>query len=498
MASRLKRLLYLCHRWLGVGACVLMVLWLVSGVVMLFVGYPKLLPQERLSHLPPLAQATHCCVPVEAALRHSRSPDTVQQITLTSVAGQPRYVLREAQGGLLAVDAVSGARVPPVDEAAALASARAHMPGATALTEGQTHDDRWTHSGALNPHRPLFKVQMQDAESTLLYVSSTTGEVVMAAPRLQRQLNFVGAWLHWLYMFRDGPRDPVWSWLVIGLSTLGTLAAGTGTVAGIWRWRFSGTYKSGRRTPYRAFVMRWHHVLGLLFGTVLITWVFSGLMSMNPLGIFDPKGPKPDLAAYRQGQPGSLRPGLETGQALALLRSSGFAANEVEWRVLSGSPYLLARDAAGASRLVLSQVDGFAVQERWPEGTLEAAGTRLFKAGVREVRLLHEHDRYYYQRGTASMYGAQTRPLPALKLDFKDPGDTVVYLNVATGDVALSLDRSERLGRWLFNLLHSWDLPWLLHLASARDATLVVLSLAAFLVAATGLVLGYRRLGKGF
>jgi hypothetical protein len=31
-----------------------------------------------------------------------------------------------------------------------------------------------------------------------------------------------------------------------------------------------------------------------------------------------------------------------------------------------------------------------------------------------------------------------------------------------TGDVALSVDRSQRIGRWLFNLLHSWDLPSML------------------------------------
>ena len=497
-ATRAKRLLYLSHRWLGVGAGVLMVLWLVSGVVMLFVGYPKLLPQERLRHQLPLS-SPGCCLPVEAALRHSRSPDTVQQITLRAVAHQPRYLLKEAQGDLIAVDAMSGARVPRLTEAAALVSARAFLPGAVAVAEGQTQDDRWTHSGALNPHRPLFKVQMQDAEGTLLYVSSTTGEVVMEAPRLQRRLNYVGAWLHWLYMFRDGPRDPVWSWLVIGLSALGTLAAVTGAVAGVWRWRFSGTYRSGARTPYRAFVMRWHHTLGLVFGGVLIAWIFSGLMSMNPLGIFDPKGPKPDLAAYRLGLPGAVRPAIQTTQALALLQASGFNTHEVEWRVLGGTPYLLARNAQGSTRLVWHDGDarhGFTVQARWPESRLQAAGARLFKAGVRSVQVLQAHDAYHYQRGAASMYAADDRALPALKIDFEDPGETSVYLNLQTGDVALSVDRSQRVGRWLFNLLHSWDLPLFLRFAATRELLLTLLCLAALLIAGTGTVLGYRRLRR--
>ncbi len=45
--SHAKRLVFLVHRWTGVAACVLMALWVLSGIVMLFVGYPKLQPAER-------------------------------------------------------------------------------------------------------------------------------------------------------------------------------------------------------------------------------------------------------------------------------------------------------------------------------------------------------------------------------------------------------------------------------------------------------------------
>ena len=76
---------------------------------------------------------------------------------------------------------------------------------------------------------------MDDPAATLLYVSSATGQVVLDAPRAQRYWNVVGAWLHWLYLFRDGSRDAFWSWLVIGLSAVGTVSAVSGALAGIWR-----------------------------------------------------------------------------------------------------------------------------------------------------------------------------------------------------------------------------------------------------------------------
>src|SRR5690606_22019151 len=97
MATRAKRLTYLLHRWTGVAGCLLMVLWFISGVVMLYVGYPKLTPWERLGALPAL-DATQCCMPVDRALVLGGVQTPLQSLRLTSVRGQPHYLVRE-QGG---------------------------------------------------------------------------------------------------------------------------------------------------------------------------------------------------------------------------------------------------------------------------------------------------------------------------------------------------------------------------------------------------------------
>jgi uncharacterized iron-regulated membrane protein len=97
-------------------------------------------------------------------------------------------------------------------------------------------------------------------------------------------------------------------------------------------------------------------------------------------------------------------------------------------------------------------------------------------------------------RGDLLVVDASTeRRLPALRLDFDDPGRTSVYLDPFTGDVALSMDRSQRTGRWLFNLLHSWDLPLFLRFSGTRDTALVLLSLGSLAIAVTGVVIGWRR-----
>jgi hypothetical protein len=431
---------------------------------------------------------------VEAALAHSRTPAQLQELTLTSIGGQPRYRLREGDGTLRLVDAGTGRLLPPADEAAALAGARAFLPGVQARLLGQVEDDRWTHSRAMDAHRPLYQVQMDDAQQTMLYVSSTTGEVVLDAPQAQRYWNFVGAWLHWLYMFRDGSRDPIWTWLLIILSAVGTLSVVAGACTGLWRWRFQGRYKSGLRTPYRSLPMRWHHVMGLSFGLILILWMFSGLMSMNPLGIFNAAHGRPDVAAYRQGTPGTVRPTLTTQVALTALSQSGLAVSELEWKVLAGAPYLLARSASGDSRLVVRSNQGWAVQERWSDAYLITAAAGLRPAAIVSTEILREYDAYYYERQETSMYAGSERKLPVIRLAFADPGKTYVYLDPRSGDPVLSVDGSQRVGRWLFNLLHSWDLPSWLQAGAVREAALILLSLGGFLIAATGVFIAGKRL----
>jgi len=492
--GKAKRMTFLVHRWTGVLMCVLMALWFVSGMVMLFVGYPKLTPRERLAGLPALP-AVGCCVDVQTALARSRDAGAVQGIVLTSIGGHPHYVLSEGDGSRLAVDAVDGTRLA-AGPGQALASARAFLHGAPASYAGFIHEDRWTHARSLAPHRPLHVVEMGDAAATRLYLSSATGQVLLDAPRAERLWNFVGAWLHWLYMFRNQPTDPVWSWTVIVLSGIGVVSALAGALNGIWRWRFSGRYKSGSKSPFREACLRWHHILGLGFGALLLAWIFSGLMSMNPLGVFDAKGARPDMRAFEGGSVAGVRLPLAPAQALALLAAQGFRASELEWRVLAGKPYMLARDSGGGTRLVVARGAGYAVLERWPDRVLLDAARQLLPQSIAHTASLSTYDAYYYQRQEQSMYGADERRLPVLRAVFDDPGQTWVHLDVYTGQVESSLDSAQRVGRWLFNFLHSWDLPAMLDAVWWREAVLILLCIGGLLLSATGVVLGTRRLRK--
>lgn len=485
----MKRALYLLHRWAGITLCLVMALWFLSGMVMLYVGYPKLTPAEQLQGLAVLTPSPGCCVPLDRALDAAGTkPPTPWR--LAAVAGTPHYLFGDGREAAVAVNAVTGRRVTTVSAEAASVAASRFAGGAPVQWLGQATEDAWTHSRALDAHRPLHRVAVADGSGLWLYVSGNTGEVVRDATFTERSWGWVGAWLHWLYIFRGGALNAWWTDLVIGLSLAGGVLGFSGLVVGLWRWRFSGRYKSGSRSPYRGRTARWHHVVGLTGGTLALTWVVSGLLSMNPWKVFEAPGPKPDRVAYAGG-PLRVVDAPDAGHLLAALQAQGLQPRSLKWRRVAGQPRVLVQTASG--RFL---VDGEGRRQGpLPEATLVASAARLLPgARIVDREWLTAYDAHYYDREAHTMTGGRERPLPALRLRFDDAQAHQVVLDPATGALVQLSSRRQRAERWLFAFLHSFDLPALLNARPAWDAWMLGFSLAGLALSLTGVVMGARRL----
>lgn len=505
VAAHAKRWLYLIHRWLGIAVALVMLAWFLSGMVMLYVGYPKLTTAERLAALPPLPREG-CCAPLAQAVAaahayrstlptpatRSRHADA-QTWRLTSVAARPRLIVGGEGLQPVAVDAVSGRVVEHVSRDEARAAAGHFARGAPVRWLAEVNEDAWTHSRALDGHRPLHLVAVDDAQGRWLYVSSRTGEVVRDASASERRWGWVGAWLHWLYVARGGVLDPWWSEIVIALALAGSATALSGVVIGLWRWRFRGTYRNGRRTPYAGRAARWHHVAGLVGGLLACTWVLSGLLSMNPWRLFDAPGPKPDLAAYA-GTAADPARAPDPTRVLQQLAAQGAAAREIVWHRVGGHSLAQAmgegtpRLFAHASAQALAAV---------PAALWQGAANRLLPgAAIVQQEWLSDYDRWYYARQAHTMTGSRERPLPAVRLRLADPNQTWVVIDPRSGTIVQISDRHQRVGRWLFAFLHSFDLPALLALRPGWDLWMLGFSLAGTVLSGTAVVTAARRLRR--
>jgi hypothetical protein len=489
----MKRYLYLTHRWLGIALCLFMAMWFFSGIVMMYVGYPKLTPAERLAGAGPL-DAARVQVDFAHALAAAGAREPPQAARLVAIAGEPTFVFTFGKADFVALRASDGARVGRVTSEAAVAAARAFL-GVEGVYDGEIEEDAWTHSKALDGHRPLHKVRMSDANATLLYVSSVTGEVVRDATRNERVWNWVGAWIHWLYPFRGGALDKYWHDIVVYASLAGTILALTGFTVGVMRWRFGAPYKTGSHSPYREGYMWWHHIVGLVFGVTAVAFVFSGMMSMNPWKIFESPDSTFDVKAYAGGDLAPERFALGAREALEVFRLAGFDAREIDWRLVDGRGYYVAHNESGLTQILAAEA-GAEPSAMLPIERLERAGARLVKAPVKAKTVMTAYDAYYFARAPHTMHGDADKRLPVLRLEFDDANATWTHIDPYTGAVLGKLDFRRRVNRWLFAFLHSWDWPALLDARPVWDVFMIALNGGGFALSVTGIVIGWRRLRR--
>ena len=265
------------HRYLGIPLSVLFVLWFASGIVMLYTGdMPRLAPQERLARLAPLDLSRVRLTPAAAA-RRARIGRPPERADLLTVAGRPAY---RFDGTTVFAD--TGARMPPAEPAAAreVAARFSRTPTAAVHPMGLVErPDQWTL--VAREALPAYRFRVDDAAGTELYVARRTAEVAMVTTRRTRLLAWLGAIPHWFYLPALRVDRPLWEAVIVWTSAFGCLIAITGLLLGFTRFRWRPSQRREPRIPY-AGPMWWHHLTGLVFGVATLTWVFSGLLSVQP------------------------------------------------------------------------------------------------------------------------------------------------------------------------------------------------------------------------
>lgn len=486
----LKRFLYLSHRWLGITLCLFMALWFVSGVVMMYVGYPKLTTAERLAAAGQLP-AAQCCAGNETLRDAGAKNGGLRSLRLVVAGCELRFVGTAERNQVVAVSAVSGRAASVTDAGCAMKMAATFAPKARVAGVIEVAEDTWTHSRALDPFRPLWRVALQDHDIAYLYVSGKTGEVVRDVTVTERNWNWAGAWLHWLYPLRGGWLDRWWTDIVIYLSLVATVLAVTGMVIGVLRWR-SRPYRNGSRSPYRNRMMRWHHWGGLIFGLLAVTWIASGLFSMNPWRIFSSsaqKFPEPRITRLSQA-------GADGKAALQCFVRQEFEARELEWYRFGDEVLIEGRNAAGALRLLRAGGACDPVSGLTPAAVEQEALRLMPQARKVAARIQTEYDWHYYSRAVHTMTGHYDKPLPVLVVEFDDRHSTALYMDLRNGRVLQRLDTPRRVQRWLFAFFHSWDWWPLIARRPLWDVLLIVGSIGGMVISVSGILIGWRRLTR--
>lgn len=503
----LRKWLILIHRYLGIALSLLFVVWFVSGITMMYAGgMPELTPQLRLERLPDLDPARVRFSPSQAAERADLggSPD---RLTLLTIMDRPAYRFPGRRGATIFADTGEALSDIGVAEARTIAARFVNLP------EGQVHDvglltkqDQWTLTQ--ERHLPAFKFRIDDASRTELYVSVHTADVSVVTTRRSRTLAWVGTIPHWLYFAPLRLNARLWTKIVVWTSALGCVLALIGLILGVVQFRRSSPFRLSASIPYSGW-MRWHYITGAIFGVFTLTWVFSGLMSMEPWDWTRHEGLQfsEDMLS---GGPLALSefPALDSATWEKL--SGGGAVKEVEYVRIQDDPYYVVRRGAepqaeqrerlhqpyavaGRAESNRSVVNARTLEIRSEPFSVESLVSRLKTAitdvPMTEATLLAEYDAYYYSR-------SRQTPLPVLRVKFADPDRTWVYIDPEMSEFLATVHRFSRVERWLFNGLHSLDFPFLYNKRPLWDVVMLLLLAGGIASSGIGLWIGVRRVGR--
>jgi uncharacterized iron-regulated membrane protein len=480
--KKAKTALFVIHRWLGIGMCLLFAMWFATGIVMMYVEYPELTTTERLANLPALKTAQIQLSPFEAA--KSVTESVFSGLKLTTVLGRPSYRFTTPSGQDHFVFADSGELLTSVDEKQALLAATQsgfHLPDETPSHAGLVDLDQWTLSAGLDKHRPLHKIELNNASRGVLYISSSSGQVVRDTAKGERFWNWLGSTLHWIYPAILRQNNSLWRDVIVYVSLIAIMSVVSGAVIGFMRIRIRNPYRGGKDcSPYKGW-MKWHHILGLLTLALVSTYIFSGLMSMGPWGVFSSNvSPRGQLARYA----GDLTLRL-SNLTVPELVAPNEPIKEIHWHQIQSQPYYsLVRSAT--DRVA---GDSSTKKTQWLSTRIEKAIPSLIpSATLTSSELITEQDDYYYSRHN------RYRPLPVYRVKFDDPNASWFHIDAANGEVLNRVDNASRRERWLYNGLHSLDFQLLWKHRPLWDIIVIALSLIGFGFSVTSVVVGWRRL----
>jgi hypothetical protein len=446
-----------------------LLVWAASGVVMMYVSFPQLTTAERVAGLPTL-RFGHCC-------SQSLHGAPLQVAAVEMLDDRPVLRLTNAD----AVDLDTGATIPNIDADAALRIAMTHWrQSAGAIVPARVDTivhDQWTVAGRFDSHRPIHKVMADSATGDVLYVSGRTGEVIQDTIARERFWNWLGAIPHWLYFAAVRQHARIWSRIVVWTSVAGTALALTGLYVG---WR---QFRRGARwSPYRG-IERIHHLTGLVFGILTVSWVFSGLASMNPWGWFEASSAQPETRRLA----GGLLTDDDVDAFVKLLTSTPLPddVRRAELIRQAGSTAIVLIDRLG-NRKRFSSRDLTPVPVN-ADDLASLAGRLRTDSAVASAEILAAGDTYYFNHHEAVV-------LPVYRVIFSDAERTRYYLHPTTGELLAKVDAGARHYRWFHLALHRLDFLAPMRARPLWDLLVLPLLLGVALLCAIGVCLLGRRL----
>lgn len=471
---RIESSFFKVHRILGIFLSILFLMWFVTGIVMMYHTYPKVDKSQELKY----AEVIDTSVISHSDLQQLiTSMDSVSGIVLNKRAGANVLTITVPEGKSL-INASDGGLKSRYEKTELQKMANRWSGQPACLVDSLFAVDVWLIGSYPFHDYPVYHFRFPEKDDAELYLSSQTGNALQYTTRNSRFWAWLGAIPHWIYIkqFRAYGRQP-WVNIVLWISGIATIMAIAGLEIGIYASRKAK--RKGNITPYpKRSWYRWHHLSGIFFGLFVITWIFSGFMSLKKVPQWLVKvhesrnlqeevyGKILPLSAYSLDYHRVIA--SDEIKQLTWLSPGGIPLYKVE---TSDQTYLV--DASCPDSIKKVMIDETFCRDIF-------RNIRGKSADI-QVSLMEEYDSYYISLN-------RSRPLPVYKITVKDADNSCYYLNPKDASCTYYNDNT-RLRVWLYKGLHCFSCVFLSHHSLLRHAIMWILLIGGVIVSITGFVL---------
>ena len=490
----LTKLMYTIHRILGTLLSILFFVWFLSAFVMMYHRFPRVSEKEKLLKLELLANTKDSLPNIAEIINKIPRDEKIRSLVLNRQLDQTFFEIHTDQKEYQ-IPATPSDTILSIDKRYILQSASLWNKENINKIDTLNALDTWIPFEKLKKELPIYKIYFNDKEKTELYLSSHSGEALQLSNRQERAWAWLSAIPHWAYFSWLRQNTILWKRTMITLTTLGCLMV----IAGCWItvdiWRKNSRRSRHSFSPYRKKWYHWHYVSGIFFGIFVLTFTFSGMMSLNstPEWSTSKKGTNPS----KKIQALSVRPDqfkTDYRQVLATYPK----AKTIKWNCFGDHPYYLLKedhktryiDACDTiiKPLELTEEDVYsAIRNVYQkDSTVQLSAIKISSL---------DHFETYY-RDMSAMYRGQSQ-LPVWKVNINDSKNSVYYIHPNTAQIRF-VDNTARWKYWTYTALHRMRLPGLNSNGTLRKGILWVLLLGGTVVSATGIALSVYYIRKKY
>lgn len=199
------------HKWLGLAIGIQVVLWVLSGLIMVWWDIEVIRSEHNIADQPAFEiSATDPILPVQTIIQGAGKP--AKTATLKALGQKPVYQVDFGDGQPILYDATTGELLTPISKDMALELALLDFkPEATPAAPVWLTETNDEYRNVV----PVWMIDMQDGEGSHIYVSPDTGRVMARRSDVWRLYDFFWM-LHIMdYENRTDFNNPLVTWASI-------------------------------------------------------------------------------------------------------------------------------------------------------------------------------------------------------------------------------------------------------------------------------------------